>query len=102
MKVTPPEVLSFDLFVQLLRKSLRFDATVSLEEGVKLFSDIGMDSLQVFELWIVLDENGSDIDEDMMANKDVTVGDVYHAYVESLVNQSLSPTDNSIESAKGA
>jgi len=49
--------------------------------GTRLLDDLGFDSLQMFEIALLLEDTGGHIVPDGVLNALVTIGDVYDTYV---------------------
>jgi acyl carrier protein len=69
------EILSFDDFVALLSDEFELDPSI-LVRSSSLITDCGLDSMGMYELLLILEEEGFVIDEDSLFGW-VTIGDVY-------------------------
>jgi len=78
--------LTFDEFSEVLRCELILGLADMLP-NTNLADDLNLDSLGMFELAMILEENGAIVDEDTVLLCD-TLGEVYSVYVTALSNAS--------------
>jgi len=76
-------VMTFDTFSRHLRTALKIPPDKALEEETLLTEDLHLDSLELFELIIVLEEAGSTLDVMVLASVD-TLGELHFAYIRGL------------------
>ena len=57
--------LTFDSFASLILDALELEAS-KIEQSTKLIEDIGLDSVGIYEVLLVVEELGADIDEDAL------------------------------------
>lgn len=70
-------------FIQLLCKELGVDPA-EIDSRSRLIDDCLLDSLGMYELLLIVEELGMDVDEDALMNWEV-MGDVYAVYQEQAV-----------------
>ena len=75
----PTAILDFDTFADHLRLGLRID-TPKLSKDSRLVEDLRLDSFDLTELLVVVEELGVRVPEET-AESFETVGDVYTEYV---------------------
>jgi acyl carrier protein len=75
----PASILDFDTFALRLSEGLRIDSG-PLSKDARLFEDLRLDSFDLTELLVVVEELGVRVPEEA-AESFETVGDVYVEYV---------------------
>ncbi len=73
-----PGLLSFNEFWAFVVQSLRLDCG-SIGETSLISEELGVDSLQMIELVLLMDDMGAELLEDLIPNI-ATAGDLYHHY----------------------
>ena len=69
----------FAEFLSLLERELQWPIE-QFNSRSRLIDDCGLDSMGMYELLLIMEENGWIVDEDTLLSW-VTIGDVYEAYL---------------------
>ena len=89
-------ILSFAAFVSLLRSALRLDDSVCLDAETNLISDTGIDSIQVLELIISLDEQNLSFDENLLYEESFTLSKIYSSLIITAVDNGMNSNPHSV------
>jgi acyl carrier protein len=79
--------VTFDEFVSAMKNEFNL-AEYELSESTSLSSDLGFDSVQIYELVCLIEECGSAVNDAAIQNL-ITVGDAYRLYLQAVTNRGV-------------